>query len=187
MSKQTLIDSLDNVMKQQEHDSRIAGPGFQRYSFELVRTGLTSLDLVVHGRVVASVYGRTRGNMDLWHADGPPQVTRRLAQHEDFYLSSMLMRVQQAVLASGLHVPPKREPNPPKPAPLSIDGWAPMNVGAHVLFHNGVSVARAFKRKNSGYHASVTRGSVVGNFGPFDTLEEAKAAAEWRAAVGAAL
>jgi len=135
---------------------------------------MTECEMIRDGRVVALIMGSHAGRAEWWYAMGGAE-TRHVTPSGRF--SNAVFRLPDVITPEEQQTAPRR----------SIDGWA--TVGApnrHMLFRSGVLVATVHRYMGELWHIEVLRSadqSVIGGFGPYDTLQEAQDAAEWRSAL----
>jgi hypothetical protein len=137
---------------------------------------MTECEMIRDGRVVARIMGSTAGHAAWWYVAGGAE-----AEPRHVYPSG---RFSNAVFRVPDVIPPEQQPAAPR---RSIDGWAAVVApNRHMLFRSGVLVATLHRNTGELWHIEVLRSadqSVIGGFGPYDTLQEAQDAAEWRSAL----
>jgi hypothetical protein len=135
---------------------------------------MTECEILRDGRVVARIMGSPAGRAARWYVTGRAEPRQVIPAGR---FSSAVFRLPDVI------APEEQQPAPPR----SIDGWATVAApNRHMLFRSGVLVATVHRNMGELWHVEVLRSadqSVIGGFGPYDTLKEAQAAAEWRSAL----
>ena len=162
----------DEVASTQAHFARSGVP------IEVVLEKHGQVAVLAHGHVLGRAYARRGNGAVLWFT-----ATSEGTGDDARSLHSAVAAINGA--ASRYHGV-RREPEsivaplpPAAPPPAPADRWVPAGSGS-TLAHHGRVVARVYKQGKY-YHARLYPGDE--RYGPYDTMAEAKTAAEWRVAL----